>query len=110
MLVRRVAALCDDAFPALAAGALPRPWIVEPLDKQQRRMQRQRLEQRAAVIEWQRCELAAVKPEHVEDVVRDDTGLAPDAGRLAIEDDIARGEPGDRLDNGGIALILREPV
>ena len=29
MLVRRVAAFCDDAFPSFAAGALPRFRVVE---------------------------------------------------------------------------------
>ena len=105
VLVRRVAALGDDAFPALAARALPRLRLVERRRRAERRAKRQRSQQGASLVERQRRHVAAVQPEDVEDVIGG--GAAPQvispsritscAGRSAIG-------VGDRRD------VLRQPI
>src|SRR6185369_16163683 len=51
MLVRRPAALGDDAFPSLPPRAIPRPGILQQLDAPHGRVERQRLQQRAPFFE-----------------------------------------------------------
>ena len=53
VLVPGVAALGDDALPALAAGALPRLRAAQPLDKHEGRRKGQLRRRCAAVVEWQ---------------------------------------------------------
>src|SRR5258707_1786195 len=59
MLVSRVAALRDYAFPALAARALPRLWIAERGHALQGRLKGQAVEQCATFLERQQHHVAA---------------------------------------------------
>ena len=106
LLVGRVAPLGDDAFPALAAGPLPRLRIVERGDALERRLKRQSIEERAPLVERQRRDVAAVEPDDVEDVIVDRAraptslrrrGSASVAGRLAIASATAGRCCGSRL-------------
>src|SRR6476661_3805978 len=69
MLVRRTAALGDDAFPAFAACAIPRLGIVDEIDAQHRRLEGERVQQRTTFFDRLRGDIAAVNPEDVEDVI-----------------------------------------
>jgi hypothetical protein len=62
MLVGRVAPLGNDAFPTFAAGALPGLGVGHAFHQSQRRLQGQRIEYRAALVQRQRCQIAVIQP------------------------------------------------
>ena len=116
MLVDRVTALGDDAFPALGARALPRLVLVERGDASQRCTKRQRLQQRAPFVERERRDVAAVDPEDVEHVIRETArlvGLArrrrsPHASDFAVENQLLMWQTSDGIGDGRVVLF--QPV
>src|SRR5439155_10465027 len=102
--------LGNHAFPALATGPLPGLRVRKPGDQDQRRLEWQAFQDAASLVEGEPCQVAAVPPKDVEHVIRDLTLLAPDARRLAIEDDLPYGQRLDCSRDGRIRPILEEAV
>ena len=110
MLVRRVAALRDDAFPSFGASALPRLWIVQQWHLRQRQPERDAAQQRATLVERQARHVSAIEPQDVEHVVVRLAEGPPPPGGFAIEDDVVNRQVGDGLDDRWMGAVERQPV
>ena len=104
MFVAGAAALRNHSLPTFFAGPLPRTAIEQLFDVGQRRLERQLLQHRAALLNGQRADVAPVKPHDVEDVV----GTRTIPGDLPVENEGVDREAGDCLGNSW--NVLRQPI
>jgi hypothetical protein len=110
VLIRCVAALCDNAFPAFFACAFPRPFAREFRDAVQRRPQGQSREQVPPLVQREPGYVTPFMPEDVKHVVRGRAALAPHSGGLAVQDDLVDRQFPDCCNHGGVRRVLQQLI